>query len=126
MKEFHKIWIDQCDAAEGIQERFGTQDAIRYLVGEKLMNFLQATEGKPEFQAELPVFVSRIKELFEPFQLQAYFDDAEAGRVPDPHKIFNGKLPGDENELDEAEILYDAEKILLLENARSLLLPETS
>jgi len=69
--------------------------------------------------------VIRIKELFEPYQLQAYFDDAEAGRVPDPHKIFNGKLPGDENELEEAEILYDADKILLLENARRLLLPET-
>ena len=35
--EFHKIWIEQCDAAEGIRERFGTKDAARYLIGEKLM-----------------------------------------------------------------------------------------
>jgi hypothetical protein len=27
MTEFHKIWIEQFDAAEGIKERFGVQDA---------------------------------------------------------------------------------------------------
>lgn len=31
MSEFHKIWIDQCAAAEGIRERFGVNDALRYL-----------------------------------------------------------------------------------------------
>ena len=34
MTEFHKIGIDQCEAAEGIRERFGVLDAARYLVGE--------------------------------------------------------------------------------------------
>ena len=31
MSEFRKIWIDQCAAAEGIRERFGVNDALRYL-----------------------------------------------------------------------------------------------
>ena len=37
MADFHKIWIDQCEATEDICERFGVEDAIRYLIGEKLM-----------------------------------------------------------------------------------------
>ena len=38
MADFHKIWIDQCEATEGLRERFGVEDAIRCLAGEKLMN----------------------------------------------------------------------------------------
>lgn len=25
MTEFHKVWIDQCEAAEGIREQFGVR-----------------------------------------------------------------------------------------------------
>jgi hypothetical protein len=28
--EFHKIWIAQCDATEGIRDHFGTKDALGY------------------------------------------------------------------------------------------------
>ena len=42
--EFHKIWIDQCAATEGICEKFGLEDALNYLIGEKLFSFLHATE----------------------------------------------------------------------------------
>ena len=31
--QFHKIWIEQCRATEDIRERFGLEDAIRYLIG---------------------------------------------------------------------------------------------
>jgi hypothetical protein len=34
--QFHKIWIDQCEATEGIREHFGLQNALDYLIGEKL------------------------------------------------------------------------------------------
>ena len=34
--EFHKIWIEQCEATETIRERFGLQNALDYLIGEKL------------------------------------------------------------------------------------------
>ncbi len=34
MIEFHKIWIEQCEAAEGIKEQFGAKDAARYLIGD--------------------------------------------------------------------------------------------
>lgn len=40
--EFHKIWIDQCAATEGIREKFGLEDALNYLIGEKLFSFPHA------------------------------------------------------------------------------------
>ena len=55
--EFHKAWIDQCDATRDIRERFGLQDALDYLIGEKLFTFLMASERDPQFAAELPAFI---------------------------------------------------------------------
>ncbi len=42
--DFHKIWIEQCEAARGIEDEFGTQKALDYLIGEKFLNFLEAAE----------------------------------------------------------------------------------
>ncbi len=43
---FHKIWVEQCEAAQGIEDEFGTQKALEYLVGEKFLNFLEAARGE--------------------------------------------------------------------------------
>lgn len=123
MIEFHKIWIEQCEAAEGIKEQYGVQSAARYLIAEKLLHFMQASHNHPEFAAELPKFVAEIKEIFEPQEIVELFDDLQAGQVPDPSKIFSGRDNDvDDRELDEHEVLYDAEKILLIENAKALML----
>jgi len=45
--EFHRIWIEQCEAAENIEGRFGRQRAIDYLVGEKFLDFLEAPKTTP-------------------------------------------------------------------------------
>ncbi len=45
MAEHHKIWIEQFEAAENIEDAFGTQKALEYLVGEKFLNFLEAAES---------------------------------------------------------------------------------
>ncbi len=74
MIEFHKIWIEQCEAARGIRERFGTDKAMGYLIGEKFLNFLQASDLHPEFAAELPRFVEEVKQIFEPREIRAYLD----------------------------------------------------
>jgi len=47
MIEFHKVWIEQCEAARDIREAFGLEKAIGYLVGEKLLNFLETAELTP-------------------------------------------------------------------------------
>jgi hypothetical protein len=56
MTEHYKIWIDQCEAAEGIEDDFGTQKALDYLVGEKFLNFLEAADDNADFRAEIPAF----------------------------------------------------------------------
>lgn len=39
MLNLHKIWIDQCEAARGIEDELGVVPAMKYLVGEKFMNW---------------------------------------------------------------------------------------
>jgi hypothetical protein len=120
MNDFHKIWIEQCEAAEGIKQQFGAKDAVRYLIGEKLLRFMEASHDHPQFAEELPKFVAEIKRIIEPQEIVAFFDELAAGEVPDPVKIFRGDI--DDDEIDENDVQYDADKILLVENAKALLL----
>ena len=48
--KFHKIWIEQCEVAFGIEDEFGTQEAIEYLVGNKFLNFPEAAETHDVFK----------------------------------------------------------------------------
>jgi pimeloyl-ACP methyl ester carboxylesterase len=82
--EPHKIWKDQCEAAQGIEDEFGTQQALEYLVGEKFLNFLEAAETDANFRAEIPAFVAKIKEIFEPWQLAQYLETARETEPFDP------------------------------------------
>jgi hypothetical protein len=45
MIEFHKIWIAQCEGARDIRERFGADKAMGYLIGEKFLDFIQASDS---------------------------------------------------------------------------------
>ena len=47
---------------KGIEDEFGTQKALDYLVGEKFLNFLEAAETDADFRAEIPAFVAEIKD----------------------------------------------------------------
>ena len=75
--QFHKIWIDQCEATEGIRERFGLDDALRYLIGEKLFSFVHAAEDDPDFAAELPAFVAEIRRIFSAAEIRNFLDHLE-------------------------------------------------
>jgi hypothetical protein len=59
-----EIWKEQCDAALQIEAEFGTQNALDYLIGEKILNFLEPAENDFEFRAEVPAFVAEIKTIF--------------------------------------------------------------
>jgi hypothetical protein len=74
--QLHKIWIEQCEAARGIEDEFGTQEALAYLVGEKFLNYLEAAEKDSTFQAGVPAFVAEIKRLFEPWRLAECLEKA--------------------------------------------------
>jgi len=63
-------------AARGIEDEFGTQKTLSYLVGEKFLNFLEAADDDRDFRAELPAFVAEIKVIFERWQLSEYLNTA--------------------------------------------------
>ena len=73
----HKDWIEQCEAARGIKESFGSQKALGYLVGEKLLEFVKTSDDYPEFAAELPNFIAEIRTMFHPSLLKDYLENAQ-------------------------------------------------
>ena len=132
----HKIWVEQCEAAESIEDAFGTQKALEYLVGEKFLNFLEAAESDKDFRSEIPTFVEKIKTIFERWQLASYLETAKETEPFNP-KLFE---PQSSDLLGEEEIEFDAEEIedmrrddirqctrdlLLVERAREWLLEES-
>ena len=77
MPKAHKIWIEQCDAAQTIKARFGLTAAFDYLVGEKLMSFASAASRHPDFARELPQFVSEVRRMFTPDEIGAQLAQIE-------------------------------------------------
>jgi len=75
--EFHKIWIEQCEATEDIRQQYGLNSALDYLIGEKLFTFVMASEQDAEFAAELPAFVAAIQRLFSAAEIREYIKHLE-------------------------------------------------
>ena len=118
-----KIWIEQCEAARGIEDEFGTVDAMKYLVGEKFLNYLQAAENDAEFRVELPAFVAEIKTIFEPWQLAEYLEKAGWTEPFDPSTY---EEEGEDPEFIEMErkdnLRRAANELLAIERAKEWLL----
>ena len=76
------MWTEQCDATTGIRNAFGTQQALNYLIGEKLLDFIEAAEKDSLFGNELPEFVGRIRIMFEPDELAAYLAPTDDSNIP--------------------------------------------
>jgi NAD(P)H-flavin reductase len=74
MREFHKIWVEQCEAARDIRDAFGPQKALGYLIGEKFLNFLEAAEQDAAFACEVPRFVEEIKQIFDRAEIETYLN----------------------------------------------------
>jgi hypothetical protein len=69
---FEKIWVQQCKATKGIKRRFGVKSALDYLIREKLLNFADAAEGRPEFARELPRFLAEVWRIFNQYEIAGY------------------------------------------------------
>jgi hypothetical protein len=121
-REFHKIWIEQCEAAEHIQADHGTDQAMGYLIGEKLLNFLEIAETRPEWQAEIPHFIAKVKEIFQPWEIAEFFGTPRRlgalGHVADEeaHQAFHTQME------DSERLREDTRNLLLFERAREWLL----
>jgi hypothetical protein len=74
-RKFHEIWIEQCEAAEEINLRYGLKAAFDYLVAEKLFNFADAAKIHPAFARELPQFVARVRGLFTVEEMRTHLTD---------------------------------------------------
>jgi hypothetical protein len=119
-----KMWIDKCDAAKMIEDEFGTDKALTYLIGEKSLDYLEAAERLPDFQAEIPAFVAEVKTIFEPWQLAEFLKTA---RQTEP---FDQSLYDDDEDMDsedvemerKLEISRSASDLLLVERVREWLL----
>ena len=118
-----KIWIEQCEAARGIEDEFGTQKALAYLVGEKFLNFLEAAEKDATFQAEVPAFVAEIKRIFEPWQLAECLEKARQTEPFDP-SIYEDADPEDIEMERQADLRRCAADLLLAQRAKEGLLGE--
>jgi hypothetical protein len=116
-----KIWVEVCVAARMIEDEFGTDKALRYLVSEKFLDYLQAAERLPDYQAEIPAFVAEIKTIFEPWQLAEYLETA---RQTEP---FDSDIYVDEGEEyiemeRQDDLRRSAADLLLVERAKEWLL----
>ncbi|MGD0092225.1 MAG: hypothetical protein ABSE73_20105 [Planctomycetota bacterium] len=119
--DFHKIWQEQCEAALGIQERFGKKKAMGYLIGEKFLNHLKAAETYKDFAGETAAFVAEIRSIFQPYEIAEYFQTVR--RVGAPGHIMTDEEYEVFRHADAADnVVQGAENVLLLEQAKKLLL----
>jgi hypothetical protein len=129
MLNLHKVWIDQCEAARGIENEFGTVPAMKYLVGEKFLNYLDAADRDAEFRAELPAFVAEIKKIFEPWQIAEYLEKAGWTEPFDPSLYDEDDEDYDPEEMEmerRDNVRRVAREMLLIERAREWLLGDES
>ena len=115
------IWIEQCEAARSIEDEFGTQKALAYLIGEKFLDGLEVADDDPTFRAEIPAFVAEIKRIFEQWQLVDYLQKVRQTERFDPSDY----------EDEDAEVIKMERKVrrcsanlLLVQRARELLLED--
>ena len=124
--EFHKIWIDQCDATSGIRDHFGLENALDYLIGEKLFTFLMASERDVQFLAELPAFVAEIQRIFTAAEIRDYLDHLERSKYmapPDPEPDLEDLDDEIEHESWPENPIMGAEELLRFSRVRQLLQP---
>jgi hypothetical protein len=122
--EFHKIWIDQCAAAEDIRESFGLKNALDYLIGEKLLTFLSASEDDAKFAEEIPAFVDEIRRVFTASEIRDYLDHLERTKFLAPSDSDVGLDDLDDEIEDEPWLenpIMGAQELLRFSRARQLL-----
>ena len=106
MNELHRLWPEQCAAARTIERNFGQRQALDYLVGEKLLQFIREARRHAEFADELPAFAAAVRGMFTREALTAFIEEIErrpARRIDD-------------------DPVWAAEEVLAVERARAILL----
>ena len=80
-RRWHEVWKEQCVAAESIRLQYGIASAFDSVVGEKLLAFAEAAEEHPEFARALPQFVSELRRMFAPEEIEEHLARIESARL---------------------------------------------
>lgn len=117
-----EIIADWCEAARGVEDEYGREKAMGYLIGEKFLNFLERAETDREWRQAIPAFVAEIKALFEAWQFADFLNTPRRlgalghASTEEGHRMLREAL-------DESEkAREDARNLVLLEWAKELLL----
>jgi hypothetical protein len=100
--ESHKLWIEQCRAAEDIRAAFGFQNALEYLIGEKLLGWVGRADSDPEFAPELPKFLIRLRRIFTDDEIAAYLDRLQRSKY---RRLRDPRLTKDEQDISIDDML---------------------
>jgi hypothetical protein len=102
-RKLHEIWIEQCEAARTIKDRYGLKAAFDYLVDEKLLNFAEAASEHRAFAQELPRFVSQVRRMFPAEEIAAQLKRIERERNERDAAIQDEDDPLPESPIRKAE-----------------------
>lgn len=79
-RQFHRIWVAQCQAARNIKRSFGANSALEDFIGEKLLSFAEAASRDPDFARELPAFLAEVRLVFVSEDVGAFTERLELTR----------------------------------------------
>ena len=94
-RRWHEAWREQCEAADSIRLQYGIGSAFDYVVGEKLLTFAEAAEEHAEFARALPQFVSELRRMFTPEEIDehlARIESAPLQRATDAMDVYDPEL----------------------------------
>ena len=114
VKNFKNLMKSQAKAADSIKKRFGTQQALDYLLGEKLYGYLRAFKDDQDVIEALPFFIGEIKKYFDPNEIEDYF--SSVSRL-DTSKRCDRKKKWD----DQEESIHDGFDALIVDKMEELL-----
>jgi hypothetical protein len=63
-----------CEATRGVEENYGREKAMGYLIGEKFFNYLEGAEADGDWRQAIPISVAEIKSIFEPCHLAEFLN----------------------------------------------------
>ena len=125
MDELSDIWIEQCEAAREIRDAWGTRKALGYLVGEKFLNYMRASDSDRSWAAKLPQFTAEIRGIFTNEELGAYFaTTTRVGAAAHVSTEEQYQTMRDAGAFDD-NVVRGAADAILFERARQLLLAGT-
>jgi hypothetical protein len=87
MTKLEDIWREQCAATDTIRSRHGERAALDYLIGEKLLLFTSTARTRPEFAAQLPAFVGRVRQIFSREVILGYVAELERRLTEESRRV---------------------------------------